>query len=240
MLKILFGVLLAINGGLLAYQQGWLDALMPPSHEPSRLSQQLHPERLTIIPPTPPVEKAAEPPTETPAPVATSTPASEAPAATETSTAAVAACTEIGNFDTTEAQRFESRLASLALGERLVRREVQDNMRHIVYIPPLGNKEAADRKGSELTKLGVTDYFVIQDSSPLQWGISLGVFRTEESARNHLATLTQKGVRSAKVGMHGVGATRVVFQLRGIDAATRQNIDRIKEAFPRQQWRDCA
>jgi len=238
MLKILFGVLLAINGGLLAYQQGWLDVLMPPSHEPSRLSQQLHPERLTIIPPTPPVEKVAELPAETPA--AVSTPAPETPAASETNTAAVAACTEIGNFDMTEAQRFESRLASLALGERLARREVQDNMRHIVYIPPLGNKEAADRKGGELAKLGVTDYFVIQDSSPLQWGISLGVFRTEESARNHLATLTQKGVRSAKVGMHGVGATRVVFQLRGVDAATRQNVDRIKEAFPRQQWRDCA
>lgn len=239
MLKILFGLLLVINGGLLAYQQGWFEGVKK-NHEPTRLSQQLHPERLTIIAPTPPVQKTEVPATDAPAEPGPEA-VTAAPAAANAATpSAVVACTEIGTFDTAEAQRFESRLASLALGERLVRREVQDNMRHIVYIPPLGNKDAADRKGSELTKLGVADYFVIQDNSPLQWGISLGVFRTEESARNHLAALTQKGVRTARVGMHGTGAVRVAFQLRSMDAPLKQNIDRIKEAFPRQQWRECA
>ncbi len=228
MLKILFGVLIAINGALLAYQQGWLDAMLPASHEPSRLAAQLHPERLKLIAPEQ-TEDAGSPST------------SEAPSrAAPTPAPAVAACLELGNFEMAEAQRFEAQLASLGLGERLQRRMVQENVRHIVYIPPLGNKEAADRKGAELAALGVRDYFVIQDSSPLQWGISLGIFRTEESARNHLQALTAQGVRSARVGTHGLGGNRVAFQLRGIDAAMRESIERIREAFPRQQWRDCA
>lgn len=228
MLKILFGLLVAINGGLLAYQQGWLDTLLPSSREPSRLSQQLHPEQLVLLP---------VPDGKTPAPVAPPpvVAAAPAPTAAAESAPAVIACTEIGNFDMTDAQRFETRLADLSLGDRLTRRAIADNTRHIVYIPPLANREAAERKAAELRKFGIEDFFIIQDGSALQWGISLGVFKTDEAARNHLAALNKKGVRSAKVGT----GSRVAFQLRGIDAATRGSIDKIREDFPRQQWRDC-
>ncbi|WP_293780879.1 SPOR domain-containing protein [uncultured Oxalicibacterium sp.] len=239
MLKILFGVLLFLNGGLLAYEQGWLTPLIPSSHEPSRMAQQLYPERLTIV-----VPEAAAPAATSVTTSAASDSASESPAnatvATAAASGAIPACLELGNFDGAEAQRFETSIAALGLGDRLARRTVQESTRHIVFIPPLGSKEAADRKAAELAKLGVKDYFVIQDSSPLQWGISLGVFRTEDGARAQLAALTQQGVRTARVGTQGIGARRIAFQIRGLDAAGKQNLDRIKEAFPRQQWRDCA
>lgn len=230
MLKILFGLLLALNGGLFAYQQGWLDALLPSTREPSRMAQQLHPEQLKLVPlPDSKPATSALVPATPPATTAVAT------AATVTPTAAAGACSEIGNFDATDAQRFESRLAALSLGERLTRRAIADSSRHIVYIPPLGSKEAAERKASELRKFGVEDFFVIQDNSALQWGISLGVFKTEEAARNHLAALNKKGVRSARIG----GGNRIAFQLHDIDATTRASIDRIRADFPRQQWRDC-
>jgi hypothetical protein len=222
---------LAINGGLLAFQQGWLDPLLPSSHEPSRLAQQLHADQLTLVPlaenkPAASVPVSA-PPAAEPEPVATATPA-------------VAACTEIGNFDTAEAQRFESRLASMSLGARLTRRTIPDNARYIVYIPPLASKEVADKKAAELRGLGVEDFFVIQDNSALQSGISLGVFKSEEAARAHLAALNKKGVRSAKISAHGTNGNKMAFQLRGIDAATKGSIDKVREGFPRQQWRECA
>lgn len=229
MLKILFGLLLAINGGLYAFQQGWLDTLLPYSREPSRLTQQLHPEQLKLVPLPDAKPVAAVLPASVPA----GTPAI---ANTAEPAPVVAACSEIGNFDMAEAQRFESRLASLALGERLTRRPIPDNSRHIVYIPPLANKEAADKKAAELRKFGVEDFFVIQDNSALQWGISLGVFKTEEAARNHLAALSKQGVRSAKVG---TGSNRVAFQLRGVDAAVKDNVGKVSADFPRQQWREC-
>ncbi len=235
MLKILFGLLLAINGGLLAFQQGWLDPLLPSSHEPSRLAQQLHADQLTLVPlaenkPAASVPVSA-PPAAEPEPAAT---------VTQAATPAVAACTEIGNFDAAEAQRFESRLASLSLGARLTRRTILDNARYIVYIPPLASKEAAEKKAGELRGLGVEDFFVIQDNSALQSGISLGVFKSEEAARAHLAALNKKGVRSARITAHGTSGNKTAFQLRGIDAATKGSIDKVREGFPRQQWRECA
>ncbi|GGI53840.1 SPOR domain-containing protein [Oxalicibacterium solurbis] len=229
MLKILFGLLLAINGGLFAYQQGWLAPLQSPSREPSRLKQQLHPEQLKLVP-LPASTSAASTTSSMPAAAAATT-------ATDTQSAAVAGtCAEIGNFDAADAQRFESRLAALSLGERVTRRAIADSARHIVYIPPLGSKEAAERKAAELRKFGVEDFFIIQDNSALQWGISLGVFKTEEAANNQLAALNKKGVRSARVG----GGNRIAFQLHDIDAATRGAIDKIRADFPRQQWRECA
>ncbi|MBF8178555.1 MAG: SPOR domain-containing protein [Burkholderiaceae bacterium] len=240
MLKILFGLLLVINGGLYAFEHGYLNSLIPPSHDPLRLKQQLNPDLLKLVPldkekaeagkaekvaavepekiPQT-VEKPAEKPVEKPV--------------------EVLACTEIGNFDAAEAKNFEAKLTSLALGERLSRRQIQENARFIVYIPPLANKETADKKGGELKRLGVDDFFVITEHTALQWGISLGIFKSEEAARNHLAALNQKGVRSAKVGPHHLSAPKVAFQFRRIDAATKANLDKIRTTFPRQEARAC-
>lgn len=226
MLKILFFCLLLINGGLIAFQQGYLDDLFPSTREPVRLKQQLNADKLTVLPPA--------------ALTATSAPVAEkvsVPDAAPVTTAAVTACTEVGAFDEAEAKKFETQLAGLSLGDRLTRRTITDGTRYIVYIPPLANKEAADKKGAELKRLGVEDFFVIQDNSALQFGVSLGVFKTEEAAKKHLADLNQKGVRTAKIAAHG---GKVAFQLRGLDAAAQAGLQKISESFPRQDVHECS
>lgn len=242
MLKILFGLLLVINGGLLAYQQGYLDTLSPPSREPSRLTQQLNADKLQLLSKPEKTDtdtKAEAKPDATAATeIAAVEPEKNLARADKMSNALV--CAEVGNFDATEAKKFEAQLAVLALGERLTRRSIPENVRHMVYIPPQANKEAADKKAGELKRLGVQDFFVIQDSSAMQWGISLGVFKSEEAARNQLAALNQKGVRSARIGTQATGATKVAFQLRGLDATSRSRVARIKDDFPRQELRDCS
>jgi cell division protein FtsN len=235
MLKITFWLLLAVNAGLLAFQQGYLDELFPSTREPTRLSQQLNADKLKLLTSAeaPPAKAAAS--AAASAPVASSTGAASAPAAT----ASVAACVEIGAFDDADAKRFETQLAPLALGERLTRRSVQESARYVVYIPPLGSKDAADRKAVELKRMGVEDFFVMQDDSALQWGISLGVFKSEEAARKQLAGLAQKGVRSARITAHGAGPTKTVFQLRSLDAAAQASVQGIMQGFPRQDTREC-
>jgi hypothetical protein len=240
MLKFTFWLLLLANAGLLAYQGGYLDELFPSAREPSRLSQQLNPDKLRLLSPAEatPAPSAAAPAAASAAsapPAPASAPAATAPA----NAAAPLACVEIGAFDDAEAKRFETQLAPLALGERLTRRSVQEASRYIVYMPPQGSKEGADRKAAELKHLGVNDFFVIQDGSPLQWGISLGVFKSEEAARKQLAMLNQKGVRSARVGTQGVGPAKTVFQLRGLDAAAQASLQKIKQGFPHQDAHDC-
>lgn len=231
MLKFTFWLLLLVNVGLLAFQHGYLDDLFPSTREPSRLSQQLNADKLSLLAAT---EVAS-----------TKSAAPDAAAAASTPTIASApatavACVEIGTFDEAEAKRFEAQLAPLALGDRLTRRAVQEASRYIVYIPPQGSKEAADKKAAELKRLGVDDFFVMQDGSPLQWGISLGVFKSEEAARKQLAMLSQKGVRSARIGPQGTGPSRTVFQLHGLDAAAQASLQKIRQGFPRQESRDCS
>ncbi|MFJ7567317.1 SPOR domain-containing protein [Herminiimonas sp. NPDC097707] len=243
MLKILFGFLLLINGGLYAFQQGWLDAWSPASREPSRLTQQLNPAQLKLIP-LPAAQPAAVAPSVVNAlaavtPVTPQEPEAEKNTARADKISNVLACTEVGNFDAVEAKRFETQLASLALGERLTRRTIQEHARHMVYMPPQASKDAAEKKAGELKRLGVEDFFVIQDGSPLQWGISLGIFKSEEAARNHLNALNQKGVRSARIGTHSPSANKVAFQLRGLDATAKNSVVKIKGSFPRQELREC-
>ncbi|SNS17866.1 Sporulation related domain-containing protein [Noviherbaspirillum humi] len=160
------------------------------------------------------------------------------PAASPTASNNVA-CVEVGNFTAEEARRFEASLASLTLGPHLSRHPVQELASHMVYIPSQGSKEGAERKTAELRRLGINDFFVIQDNSEQRWGISLGVFRTDEAARIFLGQLNQKGVRTARIGTRQVRASMNVFRLRDIDAETRAAVDRLRAGFGGKELRDC-
>ena len=149
------------------------------------------------------------------------------------------ACVEIGNFNPDDAKRFAAQLKTAGLSERVKERSIQEVASHLVYIPPQTDRDGADKKASELRRLGITDFFIIQDNSPLRWGISLGVFKTEEAARNHLGMLVQKGVRTARIGQRSVTANLVAYQLRDLDAQKKWVIDKIKSGFPKQEERAC-
>lgn len=225
MLKFFFWILLLANAALLAYQQGYLDAMVPSGREPGRMSNQLNADRIRLIPAAAATSAAAG--------------VSVASAAAEGKNTEPAACIEIGNFSADEAKRFEARLAALSLGDRIARRGIQEVVTHMVYIPPQGDKEGADRKAAELRRLGIDDFYVIQDNSPLRWAISLGVFKVEEKARAHLVDLSRRGVRSARIGPYNVTTAMVAFQLRELDADMKAGVDRIKADFPKQEMRGC-
>jgi hypothetical protein len=231
MLKIFFWLLLLGNAGLFAYQQGHFDALLPSGREPARMKEQLNADKVRLVPPPAPTP---------PAPPAEPAPQAAAPdPAPEAKKPVVFACTEIGNFGPDDAKRFSAELASLALGDRVKQRALQEVASHMVYIPPQADKEGAEKKAGELRKLGVDDFFIIQDNSSMRWGISLGVFKHEEAARAHLAALGQKGVRSARIGQRMVTSNQVAFQLRELDEDAKAALDKIKTGFPKQDLRKC-
>lgn len=151
----------------------------------------------------------------------------------------LSACLEVGNFNAEEAKRFTTQLTTSQLVERATQRTVQEVASHIVYIPSQGDKESADKKVGELRRLGITDFYVMQDNSPMRWGISLGVFRTEESARAHLAALNQKGVRSARIGQRTVSTSQVAFQFRNLEPEKKWLVEKIKSGFAKQEVRGC-
>ncbi len=92
-----------------------------------------------------------------------------------------------------------------------------------VFIPPLPSKADAERKAGELKKLGVTEFFIVSEAGANQYAISLGLFSSEQGAKDLLEALKAKGVRSAKVGLRGGKVTNVHLEARG-DATQIQGL----------------
>ncbi|MEO6918226.1 MAG: SPOR domain-containing protein [Collimonas sp.] len=232
MLKLIFWLLLLANAALFAMEKGYLGALYSDGREPTRISKQLQADKIKLA-----ASEAGSASTTAPA-------AAEASAATAASTPSTAdlapvACTEIGNFSASEARRFSSQLAERTPALKFVRREIQEVASHMVYLPSLGSKDAADKKADEVRRLGINDFFVIQDSSPLRYGISLGIFKTDEAAQKQVANLAKRGLSGAKVGTRSISSSKVAFQLRDMGGDAKLAFDKIKTDFPTQEVRSC-
>ncbi|MGZ8291079.1 MAG: SPOR domain-containing protein [Telluria sp.] len=235
MLKFIFWALLCINAVLFAYGRGYLGNFKGNEREPARMKAQLSAGKLALVPAAAALAPAV--PAPAPAPVA---PAPEsAPAAPEP--AKLVACIEIGNFNAQEARRFDNRVAALKLAQRPERQSIAGTeiTSHMVHIPPQASREAADRKAEELKNLGVSNFYVIPDNTPMKWAISLGVFKSENAAKTLLAALDKQGVEGARISGRGTQVTRTAYRFRGIDEAARARLERIAAGFPEQRVRSC-
>ncbi|KQV55047.1 SPOR domain-containing protein [Duganella sp. Root336D2] len=227
MLKLIFALLLVANAALFAYGEGYLGQFSGNEREPARLQKQQNANKLLLVSASKAesaVAAVAPPP---PVP-------RDEPAAT--------VCLEVGNFVLDDARKFENRLAPLELGDRQQRRNVseQEVSSYIVHIPPQATRAAAEKKADELRELGVTNFFILNDSSPLKWGISLGVFRTEAAAQAQLAALVKQGVQSARVAPRYASSKQVYFQFHDISEDAKSRIAKIAARFPEQETRSCS
>jgi hypothetical protein len=215
--------LLCANALLFAWGRGFLGGAEPEQREPARLRNQLAADKLVLL--TDAQARAiaqAAAPADTAA--AAEVPATAAPVSAPAAPAV--ACVETDAFAAFEARRFETRLARLDLGARQTRLTVpfQEVTSHLVYLPPQGGKEGADRRTLELRERGVTNSFVMQGESPLKWAISLGVFKTEAAARTESARLTKLGIANVRVLPRGPQSQRFAYRFRDIDAEIRERI----------------
>lgn len=227
MLKFVFWALLGANGVLLAYGQGLLGQPADAAREPARLKNQLAPERIQQLTPVQARQAAASvesaPQAEVVAPLPAPTPA-PAPAPV---TRDLVACVQAGPFSTADARRFEARVARLGLAPRQSRIEIpfQEVTSRLVYLPPNGGREGAQRRVAELKEQGVTNFFIMQnDTSPLRYAISLGVFKSDGAAQKLVAELQRQGVRGVRILPRGPQVMRAAYQYRQIDAAERERL----------------
>ncbi|MDB5746921.1 MAG: hypothetical protein JWP72_1769, partial [Massilia sp.] len=151
------------------------------------------------------------------------------------------ACVESDAFTAGDARRFETRLAKLDLGTRQARLTVpfQEVTSHLVYLPPQGGKEGAERRLAELRERGMTTFFAMQGESPLRWAISLGVFKTEAAARVHAATLAKQGVANVRIMPRGPQSQRFAYRFRDIDADIRRRIVEAGRGMPAAALHVC-
>lgn len=224
-MRLLFLLLLAANLGFFA----WMRFLAAPDPAVDRqpLSQQLDPGKLRVVPAA---ELAKAPP---------ATPPKPAPAQAPPPAPAPIACVEWGSFSPGDATRAAQRLEPLALGARLAQYRGEETAGWWVYIPPQGNRAGALRKAAELKKLGVEDYFVVQDAGRQRWAVSLGVFRTDDAAQAHLDALRAKGVRSAVIGARETQVPKIWFQVRSVEPALHARLQEIARELESATLHDC-
>jgi hypothetical protein len=163
------------------------------------------------------------PDTSAPTNVASSVPASAAPAAPAT-------CLEWGKFLGVEHARMEAAMARRQLDHDAQRIAVGKKSGYWVYIPPLRNREHAVRKMGELGRLGLTNYYRVEDNGQWNNAISMGFFDDEDEADDLLEELRGTGVRSAVMGKRSL--EQIKFVLRDPPQDVVEKMKALKAEFP--------
>lgn len=188
MARTLFFLLILANLLFFAWTQGYFGALAD-GREPQRLSNQLAPEKLRVI-----GAAAASP---EPAPLDQS-------------------CRSISGLAPSEAQRLMAQAKEKQPGLRwAVKLNETPKSIYWVFIPPLANRLAADKKVAELKKRDIADFSLITEEGPDQFAILLGLFNTEPAANEYLRELAKRNVRSAKLQLRENPLDKVQLEARG-------------------------
>ena len=234
MTRWLIPLLLVANLGFFAWSRDWLAPWVAPQREPQRLQQQKDADRLRVLPvqreagargqggaqggaggaagepagareggapqsPVPPNGAAGSTAADQEADAAASTSASRAAAAN--------ACLRVAGLDDERAARLAQRLGET--GAKLETARTEEPGSWLVYIAPAENAREAARRMADARDKGVTDLFVIQDGQ-YRYGISLGIYRLEASARTAAQRIRQAGVQDVRVAPRApVGRTTI-------------------------------
>lgn len=216
MLRLIVLLLLLANGAYFAYAQGLLAAwgFAPAVQtEPQRLAQQIRPESVRILAPDEVrrVEVAAAAPRP-------------------------AECLQAGPFEEAQAAPLRATLASWPAGSWTLEQTVEP-ARWIVYMGKYASIEAVNKKKGELRQIGVS--FQALANPALELGLSLGGFRTEEEANQHLEALSQRGVRTARVVVERPEVRGQVLKFPSLDDALRSRVDELRTALAGKPLRAC-
>jgi len=232
-LKILFWLLIAVNVIFFAVMKsGVLN-----DEQATQVLHPMHEEKISLLVASQSAPVAAQSAVVPPAvSIASSVPAqsvvapiaASAPAAVKSGNLA---CFEWGDFSGAGLDHAVRALKKLQLGDKLSQREIDRVIGFWVYIPPLKDKAAVNQKLAQLKARGVTDYFVVQEAGEWLNAISLGVFKSRESAQNFLEGLREKNVATAKMGERSGKNKATVFIINGLDAEMNIRLAALQKDF---------
>lgn len=202
-MRLLVFLLVLVNLLFYAFSEGYFGhGENPDAH---RIAQQVEPERIKIVArgeqpalPTPPAAQPEPEPLPVAEPAAPAEPMKPEPAPVTI----INACSRWQQLPLADADRLGALVAQKFPAFKLARRvEPGEGNSWWVFIPPLPDKAAAEKKAVELRGLGITDYFIVQETGANQFAISLGVFSSEKGGQERFAETRALGVRSAKLSL---------------------------------------
>lgn len=215
MLRVLILFLLLANGVFWAWSQGLFEAygLGPQQHsEPQRLSQQIQPESLRVVPAAEVQKLAAQ---------------AQEPVQ----------CLQAGLFDEAQTLALRTALAAgLPAGSWQLDPATEPG-RWIIYIGKLSTPDAMAKKRAQLTARKLR--FEPVDLGPLAPGLSLGAFDTEAAAQAELTRLASKGLRTARVEQAQAPVQGFTLRLAAVNADIKQRLGALSGVMAGREWVPC-
>lgn len=216
-MRALVFLLILANLLFLAWTQGYFGASADP--DSFRLQQQLLAERIKVVardePPAPPAEIAK----------------AEKPVKTEEKKV-LDQCLQLADLQVADSERVEALLAEKWPKFKVQRTTIEGSASYWVYIPALASKQDAENKVVELKKLRVPEFFIVQESGPHKWAISLGLFSSKDAAAARLEALRNQGVKSARVGEHKAKSATAQLEISGPETEVEPLRKAIAELLP--------
>ena len=209
-IRLFFFLLVFANLLFFAWAQGYFGA-SDEGHEPQRLAQQLHPEKLRIVregqAPGPAAKKEA------------------------------AACRVVNGLTTADAETLKTALE--AAGSEAAVSPLAEPALHLVVITDLANKATADKKAAELTRLGVQEQTAVALEGG-RHEIILGRFDNEAGATAFLQGLTKRGIKSARIDRREQAAVKARVETRGAASTLLQQLPKLIEPYADAVIGECA
>jgi hypothetical protein len=218
MLRLLVLVLLLSNGLFFVWSQGLLQAYgwaPAPQTEPQRLHQQVRPETLRLLSAEDlrrQEAQAAAPPPRPPE------------------------CLQAGLFNEAQATLLRTALATFPVDSWTMESGLE-SARWIVYMGRYVDAEAMNKKRGELRSLNIRFEPLVNPA--LEPGLSLGSYPTEAAARDALAQLANRGVRTARVLQERAEARGQWLKFPQADEPLKQRLGDIKTALAGRPLRTC-
>ncbi|MEZ5615880.1 MAG: SPOR domain-containing protein [Rhodocyclaceae bacterium] len=218
-LRTVFFLLVLGNLLLFARGQGYLGATAADG-EAERLAAQIEPGKLRIVGNgAPPAGAAASP--------------EVAPPARE-------ACRALAGLERASADRLAVLLSGRDAQLQVTQRALDEPRSWWVHIPPLPNGALAEKKAAELAGLGVQDFYVVRTNGPNRHAISLGLYKSEESANARLKALGSKNVKSARIQVREAAGDKSVVEVRGTPQQLAKALAELPPEFSGLSDTDCA
>ncbi|NCN96223.1 MAG: SPOR domain-containing protein [Rhodoferax sp.] len=221
MLRLWVLLLLLLNGVYFAWGQGWLMVYgfgPTTQREPQRLARQIQPEAVRTI-------------SEREAAQTLHAEQSAAPAKPKL-------CLLTPVLDEKQAQAVRAVLLPSWPTTSWTLEAATQTERWLVYMGKYTNPAELEKKRSQLDDIKIA-YETLPNISPLAPGLSLGVFETQAKATTALATLVQRGVRTAKVLQERPALQGLRLRLPALDDSLLAQLPPVRAALGEQALAPC-
>ncbi|MBI4757062.1 MAG: hypothetical protein HY778_16925 [Betaproteobacteria bacterium] len=132
-------------------------------------------------------------------------------------------CAAVEGLSREQAQRLSDLVRARGLDVKLTERASEASS-WWVHLPPQPDRKAVDRRLEELDRAGVKEHFVIAQGGQNALSISLGLFRSQQTAQGFVRRLRERGVGDVLLTPRHADNARVTVELRGPGSAVQTAI----------------